>query len=230
MKRLIRKISDSNDRQLFIATHNDLISTRLDLRKSILLNSNCSKVVLLRDLPEDTSKFFIKAPNTNVLEFVLSEKVLLVEGDAEYILIDAFFQKITSSKLEDSCVHVISVGGTSFKRYLDLAKLLKIKTAVIRDNDKNYQANCIDNYSRYIDDAIHVFFDKDNDRYTFEVALYQDNVDLCDALFADRRKTLSIQDYMLKNKANVAFELLDKASKEVNPPSYIQEAIEWIRK
>ena len=126
--------------------------------------------------------------------------------------------------------HIISVGGTSFKRHLEIAKFLKIKTAVIRDNDKNYQVNCIENYSEYVDDRIKVFADTDNYRYTFEIAIYQDNKNICDKLWEAGRKTLSVQDYMLKNKADVAFELLDKKSTEISTPNYIKEAIEWIRK
>jgi putative ATP-dependent endonuclease of OLD family len=161
----------------------------------------------------------------------LSEKVILVEGDAEFILMDTLFQKIALQKLEIARVHVISVGGTSFKRYLDLARLLRIKTAVIRDNDGNYQANCVDNYVGYTtDDRVQVFFDKDNNRSTFEITLYQDNSELCEGLFAAGRKTLSVQDYMLQNKADVAFELLEKTGNEINPPDYIKEAIEWIKK
>ena len=230
MKRLIRKISDSDDRQLFVATHSDLVSARLDLRKSILLNKNSVGAVLLKDLSEDTAKFFMKAPNNKILEFILSEKVILVEGDAEFILMDTFFEKTALQKLEASGIHVISVGGTSFKRYLDLAKLLHIKTAVIRDNDGNHQVNCVDNYSEYTSDWLQVFSDKDDNRSTFEIALCQDNSELCDSLFAAGRKTLSVQDYMLQNKADVAFELLDKKSVEVNPPDYIKGAIEWIKK
>lgn len=230
MKQLVRKISESEDRQLFVATHNDLISTRLDLRKSILLNSNSTDAVLLKNLPETTAKFFIKAPNNKVLEFILSERVILVEGDAEFILMDSFFHKVATEKLEKFGIHVISVGGTSFKRYLDLAKLLHIKTAVIRDNDKNYQINCVGNYSEYVDDYIQLFSDKDDNRYTFEVALYCDNSKICDELFGTGRKSLSVQDYMLQNKADVAFELLDKKDSEVSPPDYIKEAIEWIIK
>ena len=230
MKKLIRKICESADKQLFIATHNDLISTRLDLRKSILLNSNNPEPVMLNDLPEDTAKFFIKAPDNNVLEFILSPKVILVEGDAEYILMDIFFQRIAQEKQEDSGVHVISVGGTSFKRFLDLARLLNIKTAVIRDNDGKYQINCVDNYSDYTEDYIKVFSDKDEKRYTFEIALYQDNDVICDELFGPGRIKLSVQEYMLQNKADVAFELLNKKSDEVKPPEYIKEAIEWIKK
>lgn len=32
----------------------------------------------------------MKAPDNNVLEFALAKRVLLVEGDAEFILIEAF--------------------------------------------------------------------------------------------------------------------------------------------
>lgn len=230
MKRLIHRISASEGKQLFIATHNNLISTRLDLRKSILLNSNSIEPVLLKDLSESTGKFFMKAPDNNILEFILSKKVILVEGDAEFILMDVFFKQITHEKLEDSDIHIISVGGTSFKRYLELAKLLNIRTAVIRDNDKNYTVNCVDNYSDYSEPYIEIFSDKDDiNRHTFEIALYQDNIAICDELFKEGRKTLSVQEYMLKNKADVAFELLDKKENEVNPPNYIKDAIKWIK-
>lgn len=61
MKKLIRRIRESEKKQLFVTTHNNLISTRLDLRKSILLNSNSFVPVLLKSLPEETAKFFMKA-------------------------------------------------------------------------------------------------------------------------------------------------------------------------
>jgi len=228
MKKLIQRIASSENKQLLIATHNNLISTRLDLRKSILLNSNSSVPVLLNDLTKETANFFIKASDNNILEFILSEKVILVEGNAEYILMDTFFNNETGEKVENFNIHIISVGGTSFKRYLEISKILKIKTAVIRDNDKNYQANCIDNYSDYADDNIKIFADKNNERYTFEIAIYKDNTVICDKLFNTSRRTLSVQDYMLKNKANAAFELLDKKSNKIIPPEYIKEAIVWI--
>jgi hypothetical protein len=34
---------------------------------------------------------------------------------------------------------------------------------------------------------------------------------------------------MLKNKADVAFELLDKKGEELDVPEYIENAIEWIK-
>jgi len=237
MKKLIQKISSSANKQIFIATHSDLISTRLDLRKSILLNSTTTKPLKLNNLPEETAKFFIKAPDNNILEFILSKRVILVEGDAEYILAEVLFKNVTEEEIQNCEVHIISVDGTSFKRYLDIARILDIKTAVIRDNDKNYQENCVENYSEYIKDNIKIFFDNDDARSTFEICIYQDNTIICDELFKDGirvykngRESLTVQQFMINNKAEVAYTLLDKKSSQIISPQYIEDALKWIKK
>src|SRR5690606_161206 len=124
----------------------------------------------------------------------------------------------------------ISVGGTSFKRYLDLAQRLKVRTAVIRDNDGDHAANCVDNYATFDAEHVAVFGDRDNARKTFEIALYHDNSTLCDEIFTSGRRRLSIQDYMLANKTDAAFELLNRAGTRLKVPAYICEAITWIKR
>jgi predicted ATP-dependent endonuclease of OLD family len=229
MKKLMRKICDTSEKQIFISTHSNLISTRLNLRNSILLNSNSVIPVLLKDIDETTSKFFIKAPDNNILEFVLSKKVILVEGDAEFILMESFFNKVKGTALELTDIHIISVDGTSFKRYLEIAKVLKIKTAVVRDNDGDYQGNCVDNYSDYnAFDFIKVFSEEDPKLSTFEISLYNTNKAICDELFSAGRVKLTVLEFMLKNKAEVAFQLLDKKGNSIATPIYIKSAIEWI--
>lgn len=228
MHRLIERIAQSSNRQLFITTHSSLISARLDLRKAILLGEG-GKNMRLSALPPDTAHFFMKAPDNNVLEFVLSKKVILVEGDAEFILLDALYRKHSGSTLKKDGVHVISVGGTSFKRYLDLAKLLGVRVAVIRDNDGDYQKNCVDNYADHIMSNAKVFADTDSgSRKTFEICMYNDNKALCDELFSASRRKLDVLGYMLANKADAAFELLQKKQGDLVAPAYIQEAIKWI--
>ncbi|MBA4406572.1 ATP-dependent endonuclease [bacterium] len=229
MNKLINKISEAKDKQLFIATHSNMICARLDLRKSILLNSSSESPALMQSLPEPTAKFFIKAPNNNALDFILSKKVILVEGDAEFILMEKFFQLLTNSELALSDLHIMSVGGISFKRYLEIAKILDIKTAVIRDNDKDYEKKCVENFKEYTCNYIKIFSDSNNNRNTFEVCLYEDNKDICDALFGVARKTLTVLEYMLENKAEAALELLEKKGDELNIPAYIKEAILWIK-
>ena len=117
----------------------------------------------------------------------------------------------------------------NFKRYLELAKLLGIKVAAIRDNDGDYAANCVANYADHISVSIQVFADADNARHTFEVCIYRDNQAVCDELFAPGRKKLSVEGYMLKNKTDAAFQLLEKKGALLAVPGYIQQAVAWIR-
>lgn len=228
MKKLVSTIAEAEGQQLMVTTHNSVIATRLDLRNAILLNSSGSEALRLNDLPPDTAAFFIKAADNNVLEFVLSKRVILVEGDAEFILLDAFYKAAIGTRLKETDIHVISVGGTSFKRYLDIAKLLNIKTAVIRDNDGDNDVNCVSNYSDYTGEAIRIFSETDNNLWTFEVSVYEKNKELCDGLFSEGRVTLSPQEYMLKNKADAAFKLLQAGAADVGVPKYIDDAFQWI--
>lgn len=143
MKKLINRIEKSQQTQIMIATHSNSVCSRLDLHNVSLLSPLSKKPISLESLDKSTASYFVKAPHNKILEFVLSKSVVLVEGDAEYMLIEEIFKKLFEDKPENSNIHVISVGGTSFKRYLDLAVLLEIKTAIIRDNDGDYQKNAL---------------------------------------------------------------------------------------
>lgn len=229
VNKLINNIMESRNTQLFISTHSNMISARLDLRKAILLNSNSQNTTSLNSISESTSKYFMKAPNNNILNFILSKKVILVEGDAEYILMEQLYKRVTDSELSLNDVHIISVGGTSFKRYLEVAQILKIKTAVIRDNDGDFEKRCIKDYEGYISDCITVFYVADNSKHTFEVCFYEVNKQICDELFSDGRISLSVLEFMLENKTEVAFELLEKKGNSLNVPDYIRDAILWLK-
>lgn len=228
MKRLVTSIAHAEDQQMIVTTHNSMISTRLDLRNAILLNSSSADAGTLADLSSGTSDFFMKAPDNNVLEFVLAGKVILVEGDAEYILMEALFKLVTGNELDATDIHVISVGGTSFKRYMELAKLLGVRTAVIRDNDGEYQANCVDRYADYVANNIRVFSETDDEITTFEISIYRNNTAMCDGLFSGGRIKLAPQEYMLKNKTTSAMRLITEKAEELIVPDYIRDAIQWI--
>ena len=229
MRRLLDSLGKPEGKQLFVSTHSSLVCSRLNLRKVIMLDG-AGNHVTLRKLDRATADFFCKAPHNNVLEFSMSRKVILVEGDAEFILMAALYQACTGSNLENDGVHVIAVGGTSFKRYLALAKVLNIRTAVVRDNDGGYQKHCIENYADLLGDNARVFADRDDIRKTFEICLYQDNRDACEELFGTSRRSLSVLDWMLDNKAEAALALLEKYGTGLSVPGYLREAMEWARR
>lgn len=218
LQKMIERIKEQTEsRQLFITTHSSYITSRLGLRNAIFVNKTIQS---LSSLDDETSRFFMKTPNDNLLQFVLSAKVLLVEGAAEYILLDFFVENITGKNMAQNGIWCIALNNLSFQRYLTLGRLLGIIIAVIRDNDKSTETF----YPEYVSENIHVFVDKDPKRYTFEVCLYEDNRDLLKELFAAKPDVL---DYMLKNKAEAAFRILN-ARIPVKVPSYIEEAIRWI--
>ena len=104
-----------------------------------------------------------------------------------------------------------------------------MRTAVIRDNDGDYQKNCVDNYADHAMLHVHVFADTDSEkRTTFEICLYHDNKAVCDEVFRKPNRRLEPLAYMLANKADAAFDLLLAKEAELVAPEYMQEAIKWI--
>ena len=235
MHKLIDRIMAADDeKQTFIATHSNMIASRLDLKNAVFFSE--LGITKLNDLTLETSKFFEKAPDNNVLNFILSERALLVEGDAEYILLNEFYKWIHGKEPYNDSVTILSCGGKTFKRYLELARILNKKVAVITDNDQDYNTNIFNNYSEYESDQIRIYAEEDNKLYTFEVSLYENNRTFIESYLANPRMNNGVQNYMLNNKAESAFRLLslftndnpDTTINKFSIPTYIEEAIKWI--
>ncbi|MGM0338850.1 ATP-dependent nuclease [Enterococcus sp. AZ007] len=229
MLKLIDIIEKNQNIQLFIATHSGMIASRLELDKCLLISDE-SNMELSR-LNNETVKFFKKSTHADLLTFILSKKCILVEGNAEYILLNKFYNMVSNSQPLAENVDIISVGGLSFKRFLEVAKILKKKTVVITDNDGDYNKNIEDKYSGYQNDKnLKISSDKNNANTTFEVCLHNENT----KWIADKMITTSsdTQKWMLSNKSESAFRILENLESDVNGfkiPEYIEEAISWIR-
>lgn len=231
MRKMIKAIEESRNKQIFIATHNNLISTRLNLKKCSIFNSRSTNYVQLNSISDETASFFIKAPDNNLLQFILSNRSILVEGDAEFMMLDFFSKRLLGRSLDQIGVDVIAVDGKCFKRYLEIARVVGVKTAVVTDNDKNYQRNIVEAYHGYMNNEypnIKVFSDSDNDRYTFEVCIYADNTGICEARFGEQRRTLTVEQYMLANKAECAYLLASSEPDDFVIPGYIEDTLRWI--
>lgn len=233
-KELLQTIMEDNViAQLFVTTHNSMICSRMGLNNIIALSTNEIKTKEFSKIDSETVNFFEKNTTNNVLELILTNKAILVEGAAEYILLEKFYETICGHKPETDNISIISVSGLSFKRYLDISKELGIKTVVITDNDGDYNANVVEKYSDYQNDEIKVYSDSDNERYTFEVCLYKDNEKW---LYENKiTKSKDLLEFMLNNKAENAFRILKKLeednniAKEFTIPKYIEDALKWIK-
>lgn len=229
IKKLINVIDSATNEQLIITSHNSLVVGRLDLENVIWISEN--RAYKLDQLDEDTSVYFSKVDNIDILKFILSEKVVLVEGASEYITFSKMFKKVTNKNIDESGVEVISMGSVSYLRYKDIANQLKKKVAVIFDNDKNPE----NIKNMFKEEYFRSFCSDDLGEWTFEVSLYNNNTTFFDTLYKDKKtesefkgeKVSKALAHMLKNKTDNAIIVENKIS-EINIPSYIQEAIKWI--
>lgn len=124
--------------QLIITTHSSFVANKLELRNLILLNGGNS--ASMRDLSEDTSRFFMKAPGYKTLRVLLCDTAILVEGDADELVVQRAYMDASDGKLPiQDGVDVISV-GTSFLRFLEVAEVINKRVIAMTDNDGNIGA------------------------------------------------------------------------------------------
>lgn len=136
------------DKQIIIATHSGYVLNKLGLEGMILLGSNGGHI-RLADLPTDTVSYFKKLPGYDTLRLVLAEKAVLVEGPSDELVVQRAYRDIHGKEPIEDGIDVISV-GTSHKRFLDIAKQLKKRVWIVRDNDGMSITDLEDRFSEYL--------------------------------------------------------------------------------
>ncbi|RAS89606.1 ATP-dependent endonuclease [Priestia endophytica] len=141
---LKRNLNDKKVRQIFVTTHSTHITGSVNLDELICIYKNGNETSI--GYPgksfgenEESKKYvqrFLDATKSNML---FAEKIILVEGLAEQLLMSIFAEYIDTS-LEDCHVAVINVGGKYFDHFLNLFNTsnpysIKRKVACITDRD-----------------------------------------------------------------------------------------------
>lgn len=227
-RKLIEKIKESTGAQIIIASHSSLIISRLNLNNTILIGNK--QTYPLTSLSKEANEYFKKIDNLDVLRFILAEKVILVEGAAEYIIINSVFQKIYGVSLDSKGIDIISLGSLSHEKYIELAEVLKNKkVAILKDNDKK------DNLIFEEKDNFKYFVEEDSNIWTLEVAFYNENTVFFDEMYINKKTKAEYKEeempkaqaHMLKNKTDNAL-LIENHIDKLIIPKKIEEALEWI--
>lgn len=236
LKLMIDEIKNQTGKQLVITTHESMIANSLNLKKILWIKEDHAES--LKSIPEDDSKFFLKSSNNNMLQYIISKKVILVEGQTEYMLIPIIFEKTYNTTLEKEGISLIDCNGVSYKRYLSIAKGMNKRIAVITDNDKSVKNIEYMNQLNNETEDVHVFMDKVINNWTWEVCFYNLNkMKLDDLITIDEEANYLYtgHDYgkvlgkMLNNKVETAY-LMYQNGFEYEVPSYIKECLEWIKR
>jgi len=239
LRKMINEIIENcKNKQLIVTTHNSLIVSSLGLRNIIWLNNN--RGISLADIPKTVATFFAKLGNSNLLQFLLAEKCILVEGPTEYLLLPELYKAAyPGSSFQSDKIDIISCNGVSYKQYLEIAKHTNHRVAVITDNDsKTENINFMKTYNSEHEKA-HIFMSEEigDDGWTWEANVYTLNKALIEDLIIVQEGAQYLfrgKDYgpylgkMLNDKVESAFQLLSKAG-ELRCPQYVLEAFKWIR-
>lgn len=220
-------VKKASGKQLIITTHSSFVLNKLGIENILLLHDNAG--IPLADLSEPTTDYFKKLPGHDTLRMILAQRTILVEGPSDELLVlKAFFQKHGRTPLQAG-VELISVNALAFKRFLEIAKALKIKVCVVTDNDGDVAA-VRKKYAEYEGEKdIRICFSENEMLGTLEPQILAANGR--EKLNRVLGKSYSTDEELLSymggdgNKTDCALRILE-SKEQIGIPEYIQDAVE----
>lgn len=235
LRKMLEEISAQQETsQIIVATHSNMIASRLNLNNVLWITE--AGVKSLKSVKTEVAQFFEKADNNAFLQLLLSKKTILVEGATEFLVVPLFYQKLIGKTIEEDEVTVVSCNGLSYKKYLEIAEETNKKIAVITDNDGSQDRINESNAYNSSHSRQHVFMGSDVKDWTWEVCLYEKNKSSLDRLVETKPGVKYLyhdKDYgavlgkMLNNKVDVAY-LMVVSEEDFVAPQYVKDAITWI--
>ncbi len=229
LTRLISRIENlaGDDQQLFVTTHSSFVLNRLGVDKLLLLHGGGT--TKLAALGEDTTSYFRKLAGYDTLRLVLTYKLALAEGPSDTIALErAYKDKIGRMPSEDG-IDIISMGGLTFKRALELCACLDRQAVALEDNDERSPDEVRATVDHLLADGKRTMLVSDPAKgKTLEPQICSVNDE------ALLRRVLKLSDradpqtWMTNNKTEWALRILD-ADESITFPGYINEAVDLLR-
>lgn len=226
LNELIGHIADNaGERQIFITTHSSFVLNKLGVETVLLFQRG--EGVRLNELKDGSTRdYFMKLPGHDTLRLILSKRTILVEGPSDELIVQRAYQKKHGKMPLENGVDVISVNSLAFKRFLEIAVLLKKTTDVVTDNDKSVEA-IKKKYADYLaSEVVSIQYDDDESASTLEPQLMKKNGlkvvnDVLGKSFADEKSAI---DFMVDHKPATALKFFETPV-GWEAPDYIDRAI-----
>lgn len=162
-----------------------------------------------------------------------------MEGPTDEMLVTYYYKTQRNKHPFDDGIELMSVTGVAFKHFIQLAKSLNIKLAIITDNDGKSEDEIINLYNSEKSVNIGVFTEKERTLNTLEPSFVNKNITKLNSLSKVVRKKKEAEEtkeklieFMENNKTEWAYRLLsslDEDKHEIfNVPDYITSAISWL--
>lgn len=214
--------------QTIISTHNPSIINKLKI--SNVLAFSGEKAISLSDTPTKLVDYLRKRPNFDILKLLFANKVILVEGPTEEMLISTYLSK--QPALND--IDVIPIGQRGYTTFLDIWLNLNKdnqnkKIGVVRDYDNSDAAKA--KHDAY--DTAHANVTvRTTTNYTLEIDLVEteNNLALLSGLFEMEGDLDAVSKHMINGKTARMLDVCDAMVDEENPldiqlPAHIAEVI-----
>ncbi len=184
--------------QTIISTHNPSIINKLKI--SNVLAFTGEKAISLSKTPPKLVDYLRKRPNFDILKLLFANKVILVEGPTEEMLISTYLSK--QPALND--IDIIPIGQRGYTTFLDIWLALNKdnqnkKIGVVRDYDNSDAAKA--KHDSY-DTANANVAVRTTTNYTLEIDLVEagDNLALLNGLFEMEGDLAAVSDHMINGK------------------------------
>ncbi|OOF04373.1 ATP-dependent endonuclease [Salinivibrio sp. MA440] len=217
--------------QTIISTHNPSIINKLKI--SNVLAFTGEKAISLSDTPTKLVDYLRKRPNFDILKLLFANKVILVEGPTEEMLISTYLSK--QPALND--IDIIPIGQRGYATFLDIWLALNKdnqnkKIGVVRDYDNSDAAKA----KHYAYDTAHANVTvRTTTNYTLEIDLVEaeDNLALLNDLFEMEGDLDAVSKHMINGKTARMLDVCDAMVDEGSPldirlPAHIAEVIEAV--
>lgn len=217
--------------QTIISTHNPSIINKLKI--SNVLAFTGEKAISLSDTPTKLVDYLRKRPNFDILKLLFANKVILVEGPTEEMLISTYLSK--QPALND--IDIIPIGQRGYATFLNIWLALNKdnqnkKIGVVRDYDNSDAAKA--KHDAY-DTAYANVTVRTTTNYTLEIDLVEaeDNLALLNDLFEMEGDLDAVSKHMINGKTARMLDVCDAMVDEENPldiklPAHIAEVIEAV--
>lgn len=221
------------EKQLIITTHSNFVANKLNLKNLILLSDQ--KTTRFSDLSSGDAEYFQKLPGYDTLRLILAKSAILVEGPSDELIVQRAYKDKYGALPIQQGIDVISVRGLSFRRFLEIARRLNKKVAVVTDNDGNYEHRVTKKYKDFASvTCIKVCASNDNSLKTLEPQFAHANSCELSGLRTvlgitekDYSTEQKVSDYMEANKTEWALNVFE-SDKTFDYPAYIVNAIDWV--
>lgn len=235
MAKFINCIEKTENKQIFIATHSSYVANKLALNNLFLLYNGVAHP--FSGLSNEVIQYFKKLPGYNTLRVILANKVILVEGPTdELILQRAYKDRYQKIPIEDG-IDVIVVESLAFKRYCEIAIALKKKIYIVTDNDGN-KGKLRKKYKEYIDSPyIKIFYEPNEKLHTIEPSILNVNCHngmpdqkFVNIVYKGSQSNIDfdlLNEFMQRNKTEWALRVFD-AEENICYPEYIENALQEV--